>query len=161
MTRAVLEYYGGGAATSKLFIGSDACMACHPKYVNWRDTMHATGVKSVPTDVNSMKIRDGVIVDYNRNNIDDFKDGLDFNKISSAWDAYKPNAPVLRYDAGKGYLIKIGTQEYSVYLTHGGSGYYKQRFLVKMPVTDRPNGLSAGTYYSPVQYNEANQQYVV
>lgn len=120
--RSVLEYYGNGATASKLYIGSEACLACHPKYAYWRDTLHATGVKTTPDDANSMKIRDGVIVDYNNNKIDDFKDGLDFNRISSAWDTYKPNAPILKYDPAKGYIIRIGLVDYTVYLTHGGSG---------------------------------------
>ncbi|MBI3693835.1 MAG: hypothetical protein HY238_03210 [Acidobacteria bacterium] len=157
----ILAYYGNGAAASRLYVGSEACMACHKDKTDWRNSLHATGLKTVSNDAYSMQVKHGVVVDYDRNGIDDFKQGLDFNRIASAFDPYKPNAPVLRYDASRGYLIRIGNVDYSVKLAHGGSGLYKQRFLVKIPVTDRPGGYSAGTYYSPIQYNEAVKQYSV
>jgi len=161
VVKLLLDYYGPGAATSKIYVGAEACMACHPQYSGWRNSLHATGLKTVSTDAFSMRTRHGVIVDYDNNGVDDFRQGLDFNRISSAFDPYKPNAPVLKYDGAKGYLIRIGNVDYPVKLAHGGTGSYKQRFLVKMPVTDRSDGWSAGTYYSPIQYNEANRQYVV
>ncbi len=161
LASALLEHYGASAASSKLYVGSEACMACHKSYAGWRTSMHATGLKTAKTDAYSMKTRNGIIVDYDNNRVDDFKQGLDFNTISSAFDRYKPFAPVLKYDSAKGYTIRIGNVEYPVVLTHGGSGLYKQRFLVKIPVSDRTSGLSAGTYYSPIQYNEATRQYVV
>ena len=158
--QAVLEYYGPGAAASKVYIGSEACLACHPTYEGWRRSLHATGVKILKNDQYSLKVKDGVVADYDSNGVDDFKQGLDFNKITSAFNAYKPNAPILSYDPAKGYQMKIGQVTFNVYATHGGTGMYKHRYLIKLPVTDRPNGLSAGTYYSPVQYNEATWQYV-
>src|SRR5204863_3805835 len=73
------------------FVGTEACLACH-KMPNFRNTMHATGLKTVDSDAFSLKPRNGVIADYDKNGVDDFKQGLDFNKISSAFDKYKPNA---------------------------------------------------------------------
>jgi hypothetical protein len=157
----VLEYYGPSAAYSKVYVGSEACMGCHKNYREWRNSLHATGLKTVKSDAYSMQTRNGIIVDYDRNGVDDFKQGLDFNAISSVFDKYKPFAPVFGYDPAKGYTIRLGAVEYAVLLTHGGSGLYKQRFLVKIPVSDRTSGVSAGTYYSPVQYNEATRQYVL
>ncbi len=156
----IQAYYGNAAADSQLYLGSEACLACHKQAAGWRTSLHATGLKTVATDAMSMQTKNGIIVDYDRNGVDDFSQGLDFNRISSAFDKYKPNAPVLKYTAGKGYSITIGKVEYLVVATHGGSGLYKQRFLIKYAVTDRPGGLSAGTYYSPIQYNEATNQYV-
>jgi hypothetical protein len=108
-----------------------------------------------------MVVRSGIIADYDKNGVDDFKQGLDFNKISSAFNQYKPNAPVLGYSAKGGYTIRIGPMEYPVVMVHGGSGTYKQRYVVRIPVTDTATGYSAGVYYSPVQFNEATQAYVV
>ncbi|HET8549962.1 MAG TPA: hypothetical protein VFL57_18255 [Bryobacteraceae bacterium] len=108
-----------------------------------------------------MQKKHGIIVDFDKNGVDDFKQGLDFNSIKSAFDVYKPNAPVLGYSAASGYTIRIGRVEYQVAFVHGGSGLYKQRFLVRMPVTDTDTGMSAGTYYSPIQFNESTQSYVV
>lgn len=158
---AILSYYGPLAAESKLYVGSEACMVCHRDQAGWKNSLHATGLKTVNTDAFSMKTRKGIIVDYDRNGVEDFKQGLDFNRINSVFDPYKPNAPVLSYANGKGYSIRIGRVDYPVVFTHGGSGFYKQRFIVKIPVTDRPGGLSAGNYYSPIQYNEANYSYVL
>lgn len=141
------------------FVGSEACLACHSDYADFRNSLHATGLKTATNDQQSMKTRSGVIADYDRNGVDDFKQGLDFNKINSAFDAFKPNAPVLGY-GGKGYTIKIGPMEYPIVMLHGGSGTYKQRFVVRMPTTDTATGYSAGVYYSPVQYNESTNAYV-
>jgi hypothetical protein len=74
--------------------------------------------------------RSGIIADYNRNGVDDFKQGLDFNTISSAFNQFKPHAPVLGYGP-EGYTIRIGQVTYTVQMVHGGSGRY-QRFLVRL-----------------------------
>lgn len=143
------------------YVGPEACLACHPQYSEWRNSLHATGLKVVPDNSTSMKVRSGIVADYDNNGVDDFVQGLDFNRISSAFDPYKPNAPILGYSAAKGYTIRIGPMEYPIVFVHGGSGPYKQRFVVRIPVTDTPTGLSAGVYYSPVQFNEATKGYVV
>jgi len=149
------------ADDKRLFVGAEGCFMCHKAYEGWRTSLHATGLKLAPDDRYSMQIKNGVIVDYDKNGVEDFKQGLDFNQISSDWDPYKPNAPILGYSGGTGYTIQIGPVIYPVAFVHGGSGRYKQRFVLRIPVTDRPNGLSAGHYYSPIQYNEANQKYVI
>ncbi|MEK7407262.1 MAG: multiheme c-type cytochrome [Acidobacteriota bacterium] len=155
----VESYYGPGAAASRIYVGAEVCLACHPAQAGWRRSLHATGLKMVPNDAFSMKVKDGVVADANRNGVDDFKDGLDFNKISSAFDRYKPNAPIMKYDAAKGYSIQIGEVVFPVIFAHGGTGQYKQRWVVRIPVVDRPDRLSAGVYESPIQFNEANSQY--
>lgn len=148
-------------AAYNAYVGPEACLACHPNYGEWRKSLHATGLKVTPDDRTSMITRSGIIADYDKNGVDDFRQGLDFNKISSAFNAYKPNAPILQYSAASGYTIQIGPMTYPVAFVHGGSGAYKQRFVLRIPVTDTATGFSAGVYYSPVQYNEATQAYVV
>ncbi|MBL8233493.1 MAG: hypothetical protein JNL98_33660 [Bryobacterales bacterium] len=161
VVKAVTDFYGPGVAASQVFLGSEICLACHKDAGGWRRSLHATGLKVVPTDSNSMKLKDGIIFDANKNGVDDFKDGLDFNAIASAFDRFKPNAPVLKYDAAKGYLLRIGQVDFPVVFAHGGSGLYKQRVVVRIPVADRPDKLSAGVYESPVQFNETSKTYVV
>lgn len=148
---------GGGVYNA--YVGSEACLACHSEYRDFRNTLHATGLKTAADDRHSMATKSGIIADHDRNGVDDFKQGLDFNRISSAFDAYKPNAPVLGYGPN-GYTIRIGAMEYTVAMVHGGSGPYKQRFLVRLPTLDTATGQSAGVYYSPLQYNEATNQWV-
>lgn len=161
--KAVTSYYGPAAAASKLYVGSEVCLACHPRQEGWRNSLHATGLKMVPYDGYSMQARKGIIFDYNKNGVDDFKDALDFNQIGSAFDRYKPNAPVLRYDPAKPnpYIVRIGQVDFPVIMAHGGSGIYKQRVVVRIPVTDTQDKLSKGVYEAPIQFNETTMQYVV
>lgn len=148
------------AGTDNAYVGPEACLTCHPTFSDWRNSLHATGLKT-PKGEQSMIVRRGIIADYDKNGIDDFKQGLDFNAISSAFNPYKPNAPILGYSDERGYTIRIGPMEYPVVMIHGGSGSYKQRYVLRIPVTDTASGHSAGVYYSPVQFNEATKSYVV
>jgi cytochrome c553 len=147
------------AAIASRYVGTEACEGCHKK-PNYRNSMHATGLKVVNDDANSMSLRNGIIADYDRDGVDDFKQGLDFNKISSVFDKYKPNAPILGYVAGKGYTITIGGLQLVVAFAHGGSGQYKQRYVVRIPVVDTSDKLTAAYYYTPVQFNETSETYV-
>jgi hypothetical protein len=97
------------------------------------------------------------VADYDNNGVDDFKDGLDFNTISSAFDPYKPNAPVLGYSPATGYTVTIGSWTHKVYLTYGGTGYWKQRYAVKINTSSE--GETADYYISPVQYNDVPKGY--
>jgi len=112
----------------------------------------------VEDDSHTMETHLGVVNDANQNTIDDFHDGLDFNTISSVFDPYKPNAPVLAYDGANGYTIQMGEAVHRVYLTYGGSGLYKQRYMLKINTSE---GESADFYASPIQYNEKTQAYVL
>jgi len=151
-------YYGPSAAESQLYVGAEMCLACHPDKAGWRDTLHATGLKATNTSAFSLQAKNGVVADANQNGVDDFIEGLDFNKISSVFDKYKPNAPILSYSDQNGYQITIGQVTHPVGFAYGTT-LYKQRYMMKVRVTDRPGGLSAGYYASPVQYNEGNHSY--
>lgn len=152
-----------GAINAQTYVGPEKCLICHNNpalgdATGWRTSFHANGYSYVPDDANSLVNKLGVVADYDQNGIDDFKDGLDFNTITSAFDPYKPNAPILGYNPTDGYTITIGQVTHKVYLTYGGSGTYKQRYMVKINTSQ---GESAALYISPIQYNEKTHEYVL
>ncbi len=153
------SYYGPGVMQSRTFVGSEICLACHSDQAGWRTSMHATGFNTASNDAFSLQDKFGIVVDYDGNGVDDFKQGLNFNEISGPFDAFKPNAPILGYQDGQGYTITIGQLTYVVRFAYGGSGLYKQRYVVRIPLADGPGGLSRAHYVSPVQYNETVNQY--
>lgn len=157
----MVERYGSRAAVQDAFVGSDACLACHQGYKDFKLTAHHKGLKMVTDDRHSLKVGDGIVADYDRNKVDDFKQGIDFNTISSVFDRFKPNAPVLGYKAGKGYTASIAGVEYPLVFAHGGTGFAKQRFTVRLPVTDRPSGWSVDAYFLPMQYNDKSGTWVL
>ncbi len=59
---------------------------CHKTYAGWHDTLHAT-VLIKPMTQWSLVQGQGVLADYDQNGVDDFVQGLDFNTISSPFDA--------------------------------------------------------------------------
>jgi len=160
---ALLACWGVANAQTATYVGPEKCLQCHNNpalgdKTGWRTSMMANGYSHVPDDSHSMEDLFGVVADYDQNGVDDFKDGLDFNTISSAFDPYKPNAPVLGYNATDGYTMKMGEVTHKVYLTYGGSGLYKQRYMLKINTSE---GESAALYISPAQYNEKTHEYVL
>jgi len=149
-------YYGPSAAESQMYVGAEMCLSCHPDEAGWRQSMHATAFKATDTSAFSLQLKQGVIADYDQNGVDDFVQGLDFNQIDSPFDKYKPNAPILGYSDATGYTITIGGITHRVKFAYGGSGVWKQRYMVKITTSQGP---SAGYYASPVQYNDAVNQF--
>ncbi len=147
---------GGTQLIAQDYVGPEKCFVCHSDYTAWRNTMHANGYSVVLDDTYSLQDLKGVVADFDKNGVDDFKDGLDFNTISSVFDPYKPNAPVLNYSEADGYTITIGDVTHKVYMTYGGSGFWKQRFMLKINTSE---GESEALYISPVQYNETTDEY--
>lgn len=135
-----------------VYVGSNFCLACHTTMSTYKDTNHSSFLRK-PLTKYSLQPGRGVIADYDANGVDDFIQGLDFNKINSAFDKYKPNAPVLSVENGA-YYITIGSMKMPVWFTLAGqrSGS-SQRFTVKVPVTDTPNKLSSSVYFAPLQYS--------
>ena len=150
--------FSGISIMAQDYVGPEKCMQCHPGTSGWRSSMHANGYTAVLDDTHSLENLYGVVNDYDENGVDDFKDGLDFNAISSNFDSYKPNAPILGYSAENGYTITMGDVTHKVFMTYGGSGLYKQRYMMKVETSE---GFSNGYYVSPVQYNEVTREYVV
>ncbi len=162
VVRAVYQSHSREAASAKpTYLGSEVCIACHQDKATYRETLHAKGLKHAYNDTHSMVVKDGIIADYDGNGVDDFRQGLDFNQINSAFNKYKPNAPILGYTPGKGYTVTIAGVEFLVGFVHGGTGDYKQRYVLRFPVTDTATGYSADFYYSPVQFNETSKSYVL
>ncbi|MEW6441532.1 MAG: carboxypeptidase regulatory-like domain-containing protein [bacterium] len=134
------------------YIGSERCSACHPgQFDEWKKTGHNMMVRSVSQPGLAGQ---GVVADANGNGVDDFIEGLDLGSSpnAAAFAAYGANAPKLGYSDDGKYTITVGAVTYEVALTVGGNGYWKQRYLIR---------LSDSHYFSPVQYNEATDNYVV
>ena len=148
---------------AQTYVGPEKCLECHNNVglgdmTGWRTSLHANGYSSQLDDAHTMQKLTGIVNDYDQNGVDDFHDGLDFNTIDSAFDPYKPNAPVLAYTDSTGYTITIGSATHRVYLSYGGSGLYKQRYVVKI---NTPEGESKDHYISPIQFNEKTHEYVL
>ena len=134
-----------------VFIGSNFCLACHTTFTSYKDTNHASFLRR-PIESLSLIPGRGVIADYDHNGVDDFRQGLDFNAISSKFDKYKPNAPKLSVESGT-YFITIGSLKMPLAFTLAGQrNGSAQRFVVKVPVTDTANKLTVGNYFAPLQY---------
>ena len=142
---------------SGTYVGSEFCLACHREYQGWKSTKHALSIRR-PMEQYSLIPGKGVVADYDRNGVDDFIQGLDFNQISSVYDACKPNAPVLSVENGK-YMIAIGQVKMPVIFVNGGTGDWRERYGVRIPVSDSPTGYSDEVYFSPVQFNEDSKSY--
>lgn len=141
-----------------VYVGSEFCLACHPDKATWRDTKHAVALRR-PLVQYSLVPGQGVVADYDGNGVDDFRQGLDFNQISSVFNRYKPNAPKLSVADGV-YYITIGGLRMRVVATQGGTGDWKQRYLLAVPVASGGRGgVSLENYVSPVQYNEVPGEY--
>lgn len=159
LKKILLTYYTQAQLQAGTYVGSEFCIACHSDKAGWRDSKHAQALRR-PMAQYSLVPGKGVVADYDRNGVDDFMQGLDFNAISSVFDAYKPNAPVLGYSEGT-YTITIGQVTMPVLFTQGGTGSWKQRYVVRIPVTDTPDQLSVENYVSPIQYQEKLREYAL
>lgn len=143
-----------------VYVGSEMCLACHQdqEYQNWRDTNHAQSLRK-PMVQYALVQGMGTSCDYDGNGVDDFIQGLDFNQISSGFDAYKPNAPKLSVEDGT-YYVTIGDVKMPVVFINGGVGRWRERYAVRIPVTDSPTGYSDDVYFPPIQYNNAPNQWI-
>jgi len=143
------------ALNEKSYVGSHYCLACHPDENTWVNTMHATGLKALKGEY-SLQNKKGVVADYNGNGVDDFMEGYDLAN-TAAFAKYGTNAPKLGYSENTGYTIQIGEMVYTAKFAYGGSGKYKQRYITQPMSAD---GMCAGHYVLPVQYNEKTDEYV-
>jgi len=143
-----------------VYVGDEFCIACHSWSAITHETKHRKALRK-PMGANSLIAGKGVVADYDQNGVDDFMQGLDFNQISSVFDQYKPNAPILSYDAGTDtYWMTIGELTVQVVITQGGTGSWKQRYLTRIPVTGTGSGWTRDNYVSPLQFNEKTHEYV-
>lgn len=158
LASALEEIYGDEARKGNLYVGSDYCLTCHIEYSGWKNTKHAQTIRR-PLRQFSMVVGKGVTADHDQDGLDDFVQGLDFNQISSCWDPWKPNAPKLQFKNGN-YTIILGDVELPVVLVNGGTGEWRERYVVRVPVSDSPSGYTQEVYFSPVQFNASTKGYV-
>ena len=142
---------------SGVYVGSEFCISCHEEYKGWKNTKHALSIRK-PMTRYSLIPGKGVVADYDHSGVDDFVQGLDFNKIASVFDAYKPYAPVLSVEKGQ-YFIALGEVKMPVVFVLGGTGDWRERYGVRIPTTDSATGYSDEVYTSPVQFNEDSKTY--
>ena len=157
LERVLEGYYTAAEIQKGVYVGSEYCIACHQGHSGWRDTAHAKAYRR-PLVPNALKKGLGVTNDYDKNGVDDFAQGLDFNTISSVFDPYKPNAPKLSVEANV-YYVTIGELKMPVLYTHGGVEWGKQRFVLRVPLAD--GTMSKDAYTSPIQYNDVKGRYVL
>lgn len=153
----LLAAYGPQAAATASYIGSEYCLACHspggrgPDETSWRMTQHAATYIRPMTQWTLVSGK-GVLANTAGKATDDFMQGLDFNAISSPFDAYKPNAPKLSVKNGT-YTITIGQLDLPVVVMlqwRFSSGVWEQLFCVRIPVSDSPAGKTGAVYSSPL-----------
>jgi Doubled CXXCH motif (Paired_CXXCH_1) len=158
LAKVLLTYYSAAEVQKGVYIGAEYCLACHTGYAKFKDTRHASLLRRPLTDYTLIPDK-GVMADQNGNGKDDFIDGLDFNTISSPFDAYKPNAPKLSVKNGT-YIVTIGTVDYPVVFTAGGSAGQDQRFAVRVPVTDTDTKFSKANYFAPLSWSAATKKWI-
>jgi hypothetical protein len=158
MARLSSQYSMEALEETPTVVGDEYCIACHSWAAITHEVKHRKALR-VPFARNTLIDGKGVVADYDDNGVDDFMDGLDFNTISSVFDPYKPNAPILSFEGGN-YYITIGELKVWVVITQGGTGDWKQRYLVRYPVSGTGSGWTRDNYVSPVQYNEKTDGYV-
>ena len=155
--RANLAAVYGQQAPASTYIGSDYCLACHapggaaPDETSWHGTQHAATYIRPMTEWTLVPGK-GVLANTLSTATDDFMQGLDFNTISSPFDAYKPNAPKLSVKNGT-YTISIGQLDLPVVVMlqwRFDTGVWEQLFAVRIPVSDSPTGKTEAVYSSPL-----------
>jgi hypothetical protein len=160
LNKILLQRYSRTELSTGVYVGSEFCLACHtglnPETPEWRDTKHAYVLRQ-PMGMYSLEPGKGVMADYNNNGIDDFKEGLDFNTISSALDARKPNAPILSYDAATdSYFIQLGPGGLKLKVVATWAGQSEgngQRYMCRVPVSDTATGYSNAIYFAPFAWD--------
>ena len=154
-------YYSEAELKDRIYVGSEICIMCHTTYTAWHDTLHArTYIRPMTTW--SLVPGKGVLADSDDNGVDDFVQGLDLNKVSSDFDAFKPNAPRLSVKNGM-YFVSIGALDLPVVFVQQwrwpDSGIWDQYFAVRVPVTDASTGLTGAVYSSPLMYSTEDQSF--
>ncbi len=159
----MVEMYGATAAGTNYFVGSRLCMACHEEdAATFYDTQHSFALIRPMAQYTLVK-KKGVLANTLGQKVDDFIAGLDFNTVSSALDAYKPNAPVLSVKKGV-YTVTISNVDLPVLWVRqqmDREGHWIQRYGVKIPVNDQASGKTGATYLAGIQYESHGNKWVL
>ncbi len=122
----------------KTYVGSLRCKLCHSGfYFTWKESIHAKSIRS-------LKDKPGIVPRARR----DFKRGLNLATVKG-FSALNP-APRLKKKGNK-FTVKIGNVVYKVNRTHGGNGFWKQRYQTK---------IGKSYYILPIQFNETTKEWV-
>lgn len=159
--RLVADTYGIEAAAKNSYVGTRLCMACHDEPAFY-DTQHSFALIRPMAKYTLMK-KKGVLANTLGQNVDDFIAGLDFNKVKSDLDAYKPNAPILSVKNDV-YTISINGVDLPVLWVRqqmDREGNWIQRYGVKIPVTDQASGKTAAAYLGGIQYETRGNKWVL
>jgi len=138
------------------YAGSETCRTCHQSiYQTWASSRHTSKVRDASLDL--------LVNDYNVSGESDFEKGgagITFNVATSvppgqtAMTSLIPDPgveyPMLGFD-GTDILMRMGPNTYVVNYVLGGTGKWKQRYMVTIDNQE---------YISPVQWNEVSRQYV-
>jgi predicted CXXCH cytochrome family protein len=138
------------------YSGSEACRTCHQGiYESWEKSRHTKKVRVASPAT--------VVNDADSNGTNDFVQGgtaAAFDVAASVpagqttWDDYTLAAgvefPKLGWN-GSEHVIRVGPNTYPVTYVLGGTGKWKQRYMVT---------IGNGEYISPVQYNDVTREYV-
>ncbi|MHC4547637.1 MAG: ammonia-forming cytochrome c nitrite reductase subunit c552 [Planctomycetota bacterium] len=145
-----------GPSDALTYAGSDICRTCHQAiYETWEKSRHTKKVRAASLAT--------VVNDANSDGTNDFVEGgagITFDVATSVPPgqtsftdlALGPGIeyPKLGYD-GANLLMRIGPNTYIVSYVLGGTGKWKQRYMVTIDNQE---------YISPVQYNDVTRNYV-
>jgi predicted CXXCH cytochrome family protein len=138
------------------YAGSGACRTCHQGiYESWEKSRHTKKVRAASAAT--------IVNDADSSGANDFVQGgagatfdvaTSVPAVQTTWDDYTLGAgvefPKLGFD-GTDRVIRIGPVTYPVTYVLGGTGKWKQRYMVT---------IGNGEYISPVQYNDVTREYV-
>lgn len=135
----LVQLDGAKALSEVTYVGSNYCMACHTWAANiFPQTPHMNFLhRPIVGKVN---------YDADGNGVDDFEQGMNFNDMDTAFNAFKPYAPVLSIQNGK-FWMTIGDLSMEVVFAQADA-----RLVVRIPVTDTDTGFSGSVYFSPMSY---------
>ncbi len=159
MLRILNSSYSTAQLGSGVYVGSEFCIACHaeenPEVAEWHGTLHSFFIRK-PMGAYTLQAGKGVMASSLGGTKDDFMTGLDFNTKAAPFDAQKPNAPILSYDAKTDqYYMQLGPNglKLLVVSTLAGQGPGNgQRYMVRVPVADTPSGWSNAIYFGPAAW---------
>lgn len=152
--------YSRAELAAGTYVGSEYCLACHttldPSTTAWHGTKHANALRK-PMGMYTLQPEKGVLANSLGGTQDDFMMGLDFNaQTGTPFDSLKPNAPILSYNsADDTYWVQLGPSGLKLQVVATWAGMEVgngQRYMVRIPVTDRDTGYSNAIYFAPMAW---------
>ena len=153
MQRLLNTHYSKAQLDQGTYVGSYVCFSCHADAAEYFDTKHQHFIRK-PMGMYTLQSGSGVMANQAGGAKDDFITGLDLNN-SAAFSKYKPNAPLLSYEAASDtYFITVGTVKMKLVATLAGYSGGAQRYMVRIPLSDSGTGWSNSIYFAPATYDD-------